>query len=445
MSSSSLSFDKLPLAVFCIGQDKKITSWNSEMEVLTGIPREKAIQSSYKFVKFQVSDVDNVPMDVFKCIDISKPGDGRRNIFIHDASGTLRQMYAQIRVFEKPFSVVFTLSDISFSTLCTMIEPTGSGITIYHGLVGKDNLMLQLYERINKAAASPHVTTLITGESGTGKELVARAIHDLSDRKAQPFIAVHCAALPETLLESELFGHVKGSFTGAYKDMQGKFEQASGGTIFLDEIGEISPLIQIKLLRVLQERSLQRIGGSKEIPVDIRIIAATNRNIKELVRKGEFREDLFYRLHVFPVETPPLRLHKNDLPLLVSHFIRKFNALTGKKIATVSQDSMRLLMEYPFPGNIRELENAIEHAFVLCTGPEIRVEDLPAEIRSQIDIKPISEIYGVENIRTRSRNTVTKERLAEILKSVNYNRSETARLLGISRVALWQKMKKMGL
>lgn len=445
----SLNVDRLPVAVFSVGEGKMIGSWNREMEILTGIPRSKAIGSSYKILRFHATDFDDEPLDLFKCLDTSKSGDGKRNIFLALSSGIRKQLYVQIRITANPFLLVMTLSDIAFSTLCTMMEPVSSGITFFHGLVGKDERMIQLYARIRKAS-EVNSNILITGESGTGKELVARAIHDLSERKAGPFLAVHCAALSETLLESELFGHVKGSFTGAVRDYAGKFETAQGGTIFLDEIGEVSPLIQVKLLRVIQERKIQRVGSSKEMPVDIRIIVATNRNLRELVKIGEFREDLFFRLHVFPLETPSLREHKNDIPLMVDYFLRKLGAKMRKDVKSVSVSALRHLMDYPFPGNVRELENAIEHGLVLATGSELGDEDLPSEIRLYSPMEkdlPVSGKYSeIQPVASKKkRNILTKEKIVETLETVNGNRTETARLLGISRVALWHKMRKMGI
>jgi transcriptional regulator with PAS, ATPase and Fis domain len=315
---------------------------------------------------------------------------------------------------------------------------------------------MELYRMIEMAADSM-ANVNISGESGTGKELVANAIHQLSSRKNKPFIKVNCSALTETLLESELFGHVKGSFTGAYKDKIGKFEAAGGGTVFLDEIGEISQMIQVKLLRVIQEKIIERVGDNKPIKVDMRIITATNKNLRELVSKGLFREDLFYRLNVFPIQTPTLRERMKDIPILTEHFISKFNSLTGKNIKGLTEDAYRIVMDYDWPGNVRELENSIEHAFVVCNKKLIDVFDLPQDIRlvslskehrQAMKTSTSSTKYiplDVHLINQTSFRIITKDQLENILAENKFNRKQTANNLGISTVALWKKMKKFGI
>lgn len=300
-------------------------------------------------------------------------------------------------------------------------------------------------------ASESLVNVLITGESGTGKELVAKSIHEMSDRKNMGFVTVNCSSLSESLLESELFGHVKGSFTGAYKDKIGKFEVAEGGTIFLDEIGDISPLIQLKLLRVIQEKTITRVGDNTDIKVDMRIICATNKNLRELIAKDEFREDLFYRLNVFQINTIPLRDRVRDIPLLCDYFINKFDLKVGKIIKGFTDDALRLLLDYCWPGNIRELQNVIEHAFVVCNKELIDIFDLPQELRQssfrdgicKSKSNTTSEI--VEEKEIKARNTISKEILIETLNKNNGNKAETARQFGISRVALWKKIKKFNI
>jgi len=322
-------------------------------------------------------------------------------------------------------------------------------------LAGKSSQMQELYSFI-EMAASTDSNVVIQGESGSGKELVASAIHQASARKDKPFVRVNCAALTETLLESELFGHVRGAFTGAYKDHPGTFEFADKGTLFLDEIGEISPAMQAKLLRVLQERIIVRVGDNREISVDVRIVAATNRNLRQLVTKGKFREDLFYRLNVFPIHLPPLRERKTDLPLLIDHFIDKFCKRTGKHIQSCSTETMRILMAYCWPGNVRELENTIEHAFVLCRGNEIQIVDLPHELRVAAVREGIcaEKTAGVEQTihaapvhlhKESSRIIISSAMIEEQLARHNGNKTAAARSLGISKVGLWKKMKKLGM
>jgi len=252
--------------------------------------------------------------------------------------------------------------------------------------------------------------------------------------------AVNCSALSESLLESELFGHVKGAFTGALRDRAGRFEEAQGGTLFLDEIGDISPLIQVKLLRVLQEREIERVGESEKRKIDIRVITATNNDLYSLVSRGKFREDLYYRLKVFPIHIPPLRDRKVDIPLLVSHFIKSQNRKTGKGIIGFTQSAMRILLDYNWQGNVRELENAIEHAFVLCMNKNIDIFDLPVEIR-KVNYKPAvhsTRQYSSSN----ERKKLTRELLLEILTDSGWNKAEVARRVGLSRASIWKYMKK---
>ncbi|HEY3835971.1 MAG TPA: sigma-54 dependent transcriptional regulator, partial [Bryobacteraceae bacterium] len=252
-------------------------------------------------------------------------------------------------------------------------------ISVQHSMVGESTAMQQIYQFISRVAKSDS-SVLITGESGTGKELVARAIHENSGRSNQPFVAINCAALSETLLESEFFGHEKGAFTGAMVQKKGKLEVADGGTVFLDEIGEMAPTLQAKLLRVLQEHAFERVGGTRSIPVNIRIIAATNRNLQDAIKTGHFRLDLFYRLDVVSIQMPPLRDRKQDIPLLTHYFLSRISKTLKRPAMTVSQAAMAYLMQYDWPGNIRELENAIERAVVLGSSDSVLPEDLPAPI-----------------------------------------------------------------
>lgn len=323
-------------------------------------------------------------------------------------------------------------------------------------LIGKSHVMRELFNLIELAATS-HATILITGETGTGKELVAEAIHENSARKEGPLIKLNCSALPESLLESELFGHARGSFTGAVKDKPGRFEIADGGTLFLDEIGELSPLIQVKLLRFLQEREYERVGENSTRRADVRIIAATNRDLRTMVQNGALREDLYYRLKVFPLHLPPLRDRKEDIGALVSHFIDRFNRETGKTISGLSHDAAITLMDYCWPGNIRELENAIEHAFVTCREALIDLFDLPMEIRKVELRKGICTVdtgmqretsYDGSKSATgpiQSRKTISDGEFRKLLAICGSNRSEVARRMGVNRTTVWRRMKRLGM
>lgn len=307
----------------------------------------------------------------------------------------------------------------------------------YAGLVGKAPGMQVIYKMIENVAPSD-ATVLIQGESGTGKELVARALHERSNRRNGPFVVINCSAYPSTLLENELFGHEKGAFSDALKLKTGRFEQAGAGTVFLDEIGEIPPTAQIKLLRVLQTYKIERIGGQKPIPVDVRVIAATNRDLLEEVISGNFREDLFYRLNVIPIEIPPLHTRHNDIPLLARHFLKRYARLQDKKIKDIGSGAMRILLNYHWPGNnVRELENSIEHAVVLCQGREIQTSDLPASI-----VNPPTPSTKANPARTRTLQGTEKNLLVEALEACNWNKKETAKRLGIGRSTLYSKLKK---
>jgi len=292
--------------------------------------------------------------------------------------------------------------------------------------------MLNLLPRIAESGS----TVLITGESGTGKELVARAIHSLSPRKKKPFVAVNCGALPDTLLESELFGHLAGAFTDAKHERRGYFATANGGTIFLDEIGDISAAMQVRLLRVLQERTYQPVGSSEPLKTDVRVICATNKDVEDLVKRREFRQDLYYRLNVMRLHIPPLRERKEDIPLLVEHFIGKLNRVRGRNVQGVSADATARLMAHDWPGNVRELENAIEHAFVLCDGQTLSAVHLPDHLRPS-DAEAPAPGTSLEDIEARA--------IYDALKRNAWRKLATARELKINKTTLWRRVKALGI
>ncbi len=310
----------------------------------------------------------------------------------------------------------------------------------FKNIIGQSGVMQEVFRSLEKVVDS-NVTVLIQGESGTGKELIARGIHFHSRRSSNPFVAVNCSALPESLLESELFGHEKGSFTGAVGRRIGKFEQANSGTVFLDEIGLMTPATQSKVLRVLQEREFERVGGNDLVRVDTRVISATNKDLEEAVKKGEFREDLFYRIAVFPIKLPPLRERKEDIPLLSAHFLTKYSEQEGKQIDDIAPDALELLMAYHWPGNVRELENAIERAIVLATPPEISAKDLPPNVRSLGEKK----IYESDNKLAGWIEKLEESALRQALLECEGNISQTAKKLGIGRATIYRKAKKYGL
>ncbi len=309
-----------------------------------------------------------------------------------------------------------------------------------HGIVASDGRMLDVLETVRKVAGSS-ATVMIYGESGTGKELIARAIHDLSERATKPFVSVSAGALPETLLESELFGYEKGAFTGAMTPKPGRFEMANGGTLFLDEIGDISPATQIKLLRVLQERRFERLGGTRSIDVDVRVVAATNQDLQQLIADGEFREDLYYRLNVVPVTLPPLRQRASDIPLLVAHFLEKYRA--GTK--SLSAEALQALSTYQWPGNIRELENTIERIVILSHGDEIGVDELPAEVRSGVcGPERVASGFGLPEEGV-DLEEVELDLVRQALDRSGSSVPKAAKLLGLTTKTLEARMQRLGL
>lgn len=306
-------------------------------------------------------------------------------------------------------------------------------------IIGKSPKMQAVFELIRTVSPTKS-TILIQGESGTGKEMVARAIHEASLRKDGPFIALACGALPETLLEAELFGHEKGAFTGANFQKKGKIELADNGTLFLDDIADISLKTQVDLLRVLQEREFRRLGGTETIKVDVRIIAATNKDLLKLVEQGKFRDDLYYRLNVITITVPPLRERKEDIPLLVNHFLEKYNIETNKKIEKISERALNILMEYHWPGNVRELENTIEHAVVVTEDNIILPESLPDFLKRQVASK--SDTESKAGLTGKSLAEMEKQHIIQVLKENHGNISRAAEVLGINRVTLYRKMKE---
>jgi PAS domain S-box-containing protein len=308
----------------------------------------------------------------------------------------------------------------------------------FHGLIGTSPPMQHLYDMIKNAAHSD-APVIIYGESGTGKELVSQAIHEIGDRKEQPFIKVNCASLTESLLESELFGHVRGAYTGAYKDRVGRFEKANEGDIFLDEIGDLPLSTQIKLLRVLENKVIERVGSSSPIATDVRIISATNQDLLQLVDKGDFRKDFYFRINTIPIFLPPLRERIDDIPLLADTFFRKLQLKSGKTIDRISNETMEILMNHNWPGNVRELKGAFEYAFVTCYGDVIQPHHLPATI--------YSPHRGQKSIKKNAFNLseIEKQELLDVLRKTGGNQSKAAEILGVSRVTVWNRMKRFGI
>jgi DNA-binding NtrC family response regulator len=325
--------------------------------------------------------------------------------------------------------------------LRSALTPSGLATDGFEGLVGRHPEMVRIYQLITQIAATP-TTVLISGESGTGKELVARAVHQRSERSGQPFVAINVAAIPETLIESELFGHEKGAFTGAHARRLGRFELAQGGTIFLDEIGSLRLDLQTRLLRALQEREIERLGGGRPVPIDVRVVAATNVNLRQAVRDRVFREDLYYRLNVVPIQVPPLRQRREDIPRLVEHFVRKFARESRREVRGVSAGALDALTRYDWPGNVRELENVIHRAVVLTAGPVVHLQDVPLDVAMPDTVSLLAR----DTLPLREAcDEFERQYVVRTLERTHWNVSRTARQLGVHRNTVLAKLATWGL
>jgi len=427
-------FDHMPTMAFVIDRNHRLIAGNSAFTEkmgdqvnrttleLSGVPRpakefwygieKQVIESGHPTWYAEVVESRNQGRTFIECRKQPvKDQDGNVSMVVGIATDVTGYVKEQIALAEEVRELRVQISK-------------GAGPTI----IGKSKKISEALGRV-KAIAGTDTTVLITGESGSGKELVAEAIHNLSKRSKKPLIKVNCAALPESIIESELFGHVKGAFTGAVNNRIGRFEAAHGGTIFLDEIGDISPGVQVRLLRVLEERKVERVGDYRPIKVDVRIVAATNQNLRSLVEKNRFREDLFYRLNVFNIHMPPLRERTEDIPLLIAHFIKECSREMGKEISSVSDEAMSSLLQHNWRGNVRELMNIMESACVLCAGHTIQTEHLP----------PILESW------TTSIEATSDKDIREALRLTRGNKAKAARLLGIHRSTLYRRMVRYGI
>ena len=428
--------DSISEGVFTIDMDWRITSFNLAAEEITGIQHKKAIGQHCRDVLR--ADVCEAGCTLRQTMESGKPI-MNKVVHIIDAQGKKRAVAISTALLKdtsgKVIGGVETFRDMS------MIEQLRKEI---EGRYSCEDIISQSHKMQNLFAILPNIaesntTVLIEGESGTGKELFARAIHNISFRKDKPFVAVNCASLPETLLESELFGYKAGAFTDAKKDKPGRFALAQGGTIFLDEIGDISSAVQVRLLRVLQEKTYEPLGGVSPVKADVRIITATNKKLDQLVQQGKFRDDLYYRVNVMRLELPPLRDRKEDIPLLVDHFISRFNSLHNKNICCVTNEVTAALLAYDYPGNIRELENIIEHCFVLCESEIIEAKHLPASFR------PDLKTDKIESSQPATIKQMEIILITQALRRNKGNKTATAKELGIDKSTLFRKMKTFGI
>jgi PAS domain S-box-containing protein len=425
--------DSITEGVFTIDRDWRITSFNRAAEKITGIPRQRAIGQPCRDILR--ANICGKECSLRQTIETGSPIIGTTVTFL-DAGGNRKPISISTALLkDRQGNIVGGVE--TFRDL-TMIEELHKHLKREYcceDIVSCNHRMRQLFEVLPAMAETPS-TVLIEGETGTGKELFARAIHHLSPRASRPFVAVNCGALPDTLLESELFGYKAGAFTDARKDKPGRIAAAEGGTLFLDEIGDLSPGVQVRLLRFLQERIYEPLGSTQPVRADVRMIAATNKNLEKLVRSNEFREDLYYRINVVRLEVPPLRERMEDIPLLVEHFIARFNLLQGKAVTGVSEEMLSCLMSYHYPGNVRELENIIERTFVLCRSGQIELRHLP-------DIPSCAGAAGVLNSGGFRR--LEAAFLMSVLRRNHWSRLETARQLGIHKTTLFRKIKSLGL
>jgi PAS domain S-box-containing protein len=437
--TTKIILDSIADGVFTVDRDWNITSFNRAAERIAGIAAKKAVgQKCFDVFHANVCQAACVLKDTLKTGKeiIDRPV----NILNHDGKVIPVSISTAVLKDERGNIIggVETFRDLS------ALEALKKEISRQYSVedIISKNFEIQSIFDILPDIAESESTVLIHGENGTGKELFARALHNLSRRKKGPFVAVNCGALPDNLLESEFFGYKRGAFTDAKKDKPGRFALAEGGTLFLDEIGDLSLFLQAKLLRVLQEKEYEPLGATTSVKANVRIIAATNKNLQSMLTQEKFREDLFYRLNIVKLELPPLRGRKEDIPLLVEHVIKKLNLKKGRNITGISDSALQLFMTYDFPGNIRELENLLEHAFVMCRSGEIRSGHLPVEFRDAVTVPKTSE----NNISLRGR---FKESEAEIvrdaLKRNHGHRGQTARELGIDSSTLWRKMKQLGI
>ncbi|APF19643.1 PAS modulated sigma54 specific transcriptional regulator, Fis family [Caldithrix abyssi DSM 13497] len=431
--------DSLGEGLFTVDKDFRVQTINRAAERLLGIKREKVLGDFCKNVFRTVRCLGECPIQ--KVLEDNKNVFDLENEMTHASGRRLKvQLNAAVLREEngEPIGGVISFRDI---THLEEIHKNLFSRTNFHGIIGTHKSMQEIYDLIEEVADSDS-SVLIQGESGTGKELIANAIQKTSKRRDKPFIKVNCSVFPPDLLASELFGHVKGAFTDAVKDRVGRFEMADGGTIFLDEIAEMPLQMQVHLLRVLQEGTFERVGESVTRKVNVRIIAATNKDIRKEMMAGRFREDLYYRLNVIPIYAPPLRERKCDIPHLVRYFMQKFSLLTGKKIKEIDDEAMDLLLSYAWPGNVRELENTIEYAFARTKGNIIHASKLPPNVR--LNTKCLGE--SAETFKSQSLpETSEPQIIRHTLEKVKWNRSKAAEILGMGRTTLWRKMRQYGL
>jgi two-component system response regulator HydG len=439
--------DSISDGLMIVAPHGMIVAVNKAMERITGYSKSELLGQSCMRLDCDICPSVRAGGKDKYCALFKQGRISRHKISLRKKDGSLTYVYKNAVVLRDSTGSVIggvgTFTDLSElvakDQVITRLRKQLNGEDGFQGILGKSQAMRKVFDLISSAAQS-EAPVIINGESGTGKELVASVIHRLGSRRKGPFIKVNCAALSESLLESELFGHVKGAFTGADRTRVGRFEAANGGDIFLDEIGDLPLSTQVKLLRVLQEKEIEKVGDQHPISIDVRILAATNKDLNLLMEEGRFREELYYRIGVIPIHLPPLRERCEDIPLLVEAFINRIRLKTDKPISAMSKEALDLLMNYRWPGNIRELMNVIEYAFVLCQEGEIMVHHIP----EQLSLKP-SRRLPLPQAEWQLSAAGQRERIIEALAAAGGRRSEAAGILGISRTTLWKRIKKYGI
>ena len=442
--------DTIQEGIMIVDDGGTIVAVNKALAELTGFAAEELVGKSCATLNCASCHAKRNQSGQHWCLLFDQGLMNRQRCALQRRDGSLVQVLKNASVLRnslgKVIGAVETLTDISGlverDTAIEAFRRELSGRDTFHGMVGRSAAMQRVYDLIENAADSD-APLAIYGESGTGKELVAKAVHERGKRRNGPYVKVNCAALNEALLESELFGHVRGAFTGAHQGRIGRFEAANGGSIFLDEIGDLPMVTQVKLLRVLEEKVIERVGDNHPVPVDVRIVTATNRTIETMVREGSFRQDLYYRINVIPVTIPPLRERIEDVPLLAESFFRTLQLKSGKDIRGIGRRAMDLLMAYSWPGNVRELRSTFEYAFVTCQGTTIEPEDLPQALHRENHIGINAGDKHPE--RVPAGHDRHKQELIEALRRADGNQSKAAEILGISRVTIWNRMKRYGL
>jgi PAS domain S-box-containing protein len=439
-NQTQIILDSIADGVFTVDAEFRITSFNRAAEEITGIKRDEAV-GRFCWEVFRASICEKA-CALRETMETGKPIINR-SLFIVNLKGNRIPVSISTALLKdrdgKIYGGAETFRDLS------MVEALRKALAGKHSfldIISKNKEMQRLFSLLEYVAESD-TNVLLEGESGTGKELFARAIHSLSHRKDAPMVVINCGSIPDTLLESELFGYEKGAHSTAFQDKPGRISLAEGGTLFLDEIGDISPALQVRLLRVLQDKVYEPLGGTKTVKADVRVVAATNKNLDELVKTGDFREDLYYRINVVRMTIPPLRERKEDIPLLMDHFLKKYNHLNGKEIQGFAPEVLPVLMAHDYPGNVRELENIVEYATVVCKNAFISIEHLPDRLQKDLPARRADGALESGPKKGRSLGEMERILIYEALKQNNWNRSATAAQMGIHPTTLWRKMKRL--